>query len=76
MTDAPKPISKDWRTGIAVAVLFLAAVAIAYLIGWGRPENSLHDSALAWSFGVVLAVLAGIGVAAVVPKAIDNLTGK
>ena len=76
MQTAQTPISRDFRTGIAVGVMALAMLAIGYLIGWGRPDNSLHDSAMAWSFTVVLAILAGIGVSAIAPKAIENLKPK
>ena len=68
-----EPISKDFRTGIAIGVLLGCAFGVGYLLGWGVDENSLHVSAMAWFFLTGLLTLAGMGVAAVVPDLIDTL---
>jgi hypothetical protein len=84
MTDAPEPREapapwpQDWRIGVSVGVLVLCFIAIAYLIGWGSPTNSLHESALAWAFSLVLGILVinGITVMIAPSKVITNLTSR
>ena len=49
---------------------------IGYLVLKGSPTNSLHDSALAWSFGVVIAILAGFGVGTVAERMLTALSKK
>jgi hypothetical protein len=73
-TEPLKPVSRDFRTGIAVATLGLAYAGIGLLLWLGNPDNALHESGLTVLFWGALAVLAGIGVSAVLPQAIGGLT--
>ncbi len=80
MTELPpsplKLFSKAWRTVIAVIVLALCAAAIGWLLAWGAPDNSLHQSALSWSYTLVACILAGIGIGTVMTQFIPALLGK
>lgn len=40
-----------------ITYLLCCWTIIGYVIGWGDPDNSLHTSALAWSFGTSFATL-------------------
>lgn len=66
------PANKTIRATLGVVTLLLAAALIAYLVSKGTPGNSLHDSALAWSFTLIALVLVGFGFGAALP-ALTNL---
>lgn len=64
--DAPSARSA-WNVRIifgSAALAFCLAV-ISFIVVKGTPGNSLHDSALSWSFMLVIAILAGFGVGTV-----------
>ncbi len=58
-------INSTWKVVIAIAVLAFNGAIIALLIWKGDTNNSLHTSALAWSYMSGLGVLAGIGFGAI-----------
>lgn len=65
-------VSSNWRTfaGVASGVFF--AYTITWLLMYGKPENSLHASALSWSFTGFIGLLVSVGFTAaatiVLPK--------
>ena len=67
---------RAWKTGIAIGVMVLCALAIGYLIVWGVDDNSLHASAMSWSFTLIAAVMAGLGVAGIAPQIVEKLAGR
>lgn len=69
MTD-PTPqdlLPKRVRINLVCITVMFCLSLIAFLIAKGSPTNSLHESALAWAFVMVGAVLAGLGFGAVAP---------
>ncbi len=52
----PLPTRRQ-RKRLVVITLVFCALTIGYVVGWGDPANSLHTSALAWSFGTAVATL-------------------
>jgi hypothetical protein len=72
-------VSSNWRSFAGVTSgLFFAAV-ITWIILYGKPENSLHASALSWSFTALLGLLVSVGfseiVQVVMPKvSVTNVT--
>lgn len=60
-------IGVGWKLFVALLTLAYQACTVAYLIWRGKPENSLHSSALSWSYMTALAVLAGLGFGEVAP---------
>jgi hypothetical protein len=44
----------------ALSIIFFGYIII-YLIFWGKAENSLHQSALSWSFLGIVGILAAFG---------------
>jgi drug/metabolite transporter (DMT)-like permease len=49
----------------AVAGLIFCGVTIAWIVAYGRPDNSLHDSALSWSYVLAAGLFAGVGFSAI-----------
>jgi hypothetical protein len=45
----------------AIVTLLFCASVIVWIILYGKGDNSLHASALSWSFSIAAGVLAGIG---------------
>jgi len=56
-----------WQIVLAWLGLAFHAGTIAYLIARGRPDNSLHASALSWAYLTAAGILAGIGFGALTP---------
>lgn len=65
--DVPQVIDtwKYRRRVVVVANIFLIAV-ITYLVGWGNPDNRLHDMALGdfiWAYVSVVGIYIGAPIA-------------
>lgn len=58
-------VGRTWATIISIGTLLFNAGTIVYLLLYGVADNSLHASALSWSYFSGLAVLAGIGIGAI-----------
>lgn len=69
MTDTPPAptMNNSWRTAIAITALLFNAAIILFCLLRGHPDNSLHASALAWSYMVGIAILGGLGIGAISP---------
>lgn len=65
-TQLSAPLSRSWRTGIAVASVIASWILIWWVTINGNPSNSLHQSALSWAFALQMGVLAGLGFGAIV----------
>lgn len=59
----PQTISMNssFRIAFAIAFLIFFSFIIVYLIFYGKPDNSLHSSALAWAFLGDMGILAALG---------------
>lgn len=55
ISGVPLP-NKTIRKNIIVATLLFCWSLIVWLIADGKPDNSLHTSALAWAFGTSIMV--------------------
>lgn len=71
MTDTPTttpvetPLGPRTRvTAAAIGGAFSMAMAV-YIVMKGSPTNSLHESALSWSFMMIMAILIGLGFGAI-----------
>lgn len=73
--EALKPISRDFRTGIAIATLGLEYAGFGLLTWYGIPDNTLHVSAQTGLFWGAHAILLALGVAAWAPDLIRKLPG-
>jgi hypothetical protein len=60
-------ISAGLKMMIAMVTLTFNGAVIGYLLWKGKPDNSLHSSALSWSYISGLTILAGLGFGAVAP---------
>lgn len=63
------------RIAFAIAFLLFFSAIIVYVIIYGKADNSLHSSALAWAFLGVMGILAALGFGAVI-EAIPYLFAK
>lgn len=66
---APSPaisMNSTWRIVFGCIALVFFGTIIVYLIKDGNDKNSLHQSALSWSYLGVMGVLAAFGFGAVV----------
>jgi amino acid transporter len=54
--------SKLW---FAVVGLIFCAATIVWIILYGKADNSLHASALSWSYSLAVGIFAGVGFGAV-----------
>lgn len=54
-------VNSNWRSFAGVTSgLFFAAIVV-WLVLYGKPENSLHASALSWSFTGIIGLLISVG---------------
>ncbi len=60
-------LPRTWRHIITLTTVLFCWCLIGLLVWRGASDNSLHSSALAWSFSVQLVVLVGLGFQAAVP---------
>ena len=49
--------SRRTRKGVVVYTLIICTAIIAYILGFGNDENSLHQSALAWTYSMYIVVV-------------------
>ena len=55
-------INKTGRAVITIGVLLFAIGIIIFTILSGDPHNSLHQSALSWSYTLVIFTMLGLGI--------------
>lgn len=59
-------MNSTWRIVFGCIALLFFGIVIVYLIMYGNDKNSLHQSALSWSYLGVMGVLAAFGFGAVI----------
>lgn len=69
-------INKNGRAVAAVAVLLFCVGTIAWLLLKGDPANSLHQSALSWSYTIILVAMAALGLNVTAEAVAQLLVGK
>lgn len=74
--DTTTYVNNTGRAALALVALAFNAAIILYLIYYGKAENSLHASALAWSYATSIALLAGLGLGAALPTVLQILGAK
>jgi hypothetical protein len=70
MTDAPTelpvtPVGPRTRVAAAAIGGTFAMGMVIYLVMKGSPTNSLHESALSWSYLMIMGILIGLGFGAI-----------
>jgi TRAP-type C4-dicarboxylate transport system permease small subunit len=72
VSDPTPPTFNNTIKGVlTITTLVFHAGIILFCLRWGDPANSLHSSALAWSFAISVATLAGIGIGALTPSILE-----
>jgi hypothetical protein len=69
-------INRTGRAVTALAVLVFCLGTIAWLILNGSPTNSLHQSALSWSYTIILVTMAALGLNVTAETVAKLLTAK
>jgi sulfite exporter TauE/SafE len=69
-------INKTGRAVTALVVLAFCLGTIAWLVAYGSPANSLHQSALSWSYTPLCVALAALGLNVTVDGIVQLLTTK
>lgn len=69
-------INKTGRAVIAIAVMVFCCSTIVWLLLYGSALNSLHLSALSWSYTVMCVSMAALGLNVTVDKLIQIFSGK
>jgi hypothetical protein len=69
-------INDTGKAVIAVLVLIFNLTTIVWLMAYGHAENSLHASALSWSYTTSALVLAGLGIGSLAPSVMEALVKK
>jgi hypothetical protein len=59
-------VSQRWRTVLGVIGLLFCASIIILATVYGKADNTLHSSSLAWAWTGFLGILAGVGFGAIV----------
>lgn len=49
--------SRTTRKNIVIFMLLFSWTVIGFVVGWGDPQNSLHQSALSWAYSSMIAVI-------------------
>lgn len=69
-------INKTGRAVSAFAILAFCLGTIAWLIVNGSPTNSLHQSAMSWSYTIILVTMAALGLNVTAEMVAKLLTAK
>jgi len=60
-------LNSTGRAVLAIGTVLFCCTIIALLLRYGDHANSLHTSALAWSFALIGAILVTLGVSTAIP---------
>ncbi len=63
---------RSTRRNIVYATLIFCFLLIGYLVYAGSPDNSLHESGLAWAFSTSIFVIGGYVFGSVIDNLNDN----
>lgn len=69
-------INKTGRAVTALAVLAFCLATVIWLLVYGAPANSLHQSALSWSYTIILVAMAALGLNVTAETVVQLLTAK
>jgi Co/Zn/Cd efflux system component len=69
-------INNTGKAVVAILVLLFNIVCIVWLMAYGHAENSLHASALSWSYTLTALVLGGLGIGSLAPSIMEALVKK
>lgn len=74
MADEPY-MNNSLKGGIAITALVFNAGIIVSCVVWGDGHNSLHASALAWSYMLGAGILLGLGIGTLAPGLLEAFKG-
>jgi hypothetical protein len=61
-------VNNTYRAVITIALMIFSVGTIVWLLAKGVHDNSLHASALSWSYTMLVACMVGLGVDASITK--------
>ena len=65
------PVNRTGQAIIGITVLILCGVLVVWLMMFGKADNSLHSSALSWSFTLIGVIVIGFGIGAALPQILE-----
>lgn len=66
-------VNKTLRAVLGIGTIAFCMATIVYLIWHGKADNSLHASALSWSYTIIIAMLIAFGLGNAIPALINLL---
>jgi hypothetical protein len=63
---SPVRMNSSLRIGFAIASLLFCASTIVWVVLYGKADNSLHASALSWSYCVAIGTLGALGFGSII----------
>jgi hypothetical protein len=67
-------VNSNWRSFAGVSSGLFFAGTIVWLVLYGRPENSLHASAMSWSFCGLIGILVSVGFSEILTVALPKVS--
>lgn len=69
-------LGRTWVTVVTIFCLLFNASVISYLLVLGKADNSLHASAMSWSYTTAAAILVALGFGSLTPLIAALVTKK
>ena len=77
MMEEDKPLlNRTGRALIGLGLMLFCIVTIIWLLNWGNADNSLHVSALSWSYTVLVVSAVALGLDLAFAKLLDFMSQK
>lgn len=70
MSESP-PVNRTGQAIIGICVLIACCATVGWLLVFGKADNSLHSSALSWSFTLIGVIVIGFGIGAALPQILE-----
>ena len=69
-------INKTGRAVVVISVLVFSICVIVWILLYGKPDNSLHTSALSWSYTLIVFTTVALGINAAAAAFIGQAASK
>lgn len=66
-------INKTGKAVVAITLMVFCIVTIIWLLLYGQPGNSLHASALSWSYTVLVVAAGALGLDTAIAKLLPSM---
>jgi hypothetical protein len=80
MTSTPTPtveagstVNKTGKAIVSIGLILFSLSTVVWLVAYGVPANSLHQSAMSWSYCIIMVAVAALGLDSAVTKVLPLL---